>query len=110
MGVGAVVTSANWVALCCCPESQVVNCDAYILPAPATLWEWSVRLWEVPTHLSQKSVSQSLSLSLTHTHTHTHTHMQARARILIYHASCLCGVLHKYFPSVSSTLQPLKLR
>jgi hypothetical protein len=39
MGVGAVVTSANWVALCWCPESQVVNCDAYILPAPATLWE-----------------------------------------------------------------------
>jgi hypothetical protein len=51
MGVGAVVTSANWVALVLVLKSQVVNCDVrvYILPAPATLWEWSVRLWEVPS-------------------------------------------------------------
>jgi hypothetical protein len=49
MGVGAVGTSANWVALVLVLKSQVVNCDVYILPAPATLWEWSVRLWEVPT-------------------------------------------------------------
>jgi hypothetical protein len=52
MGVGAVVASADWVALCWCPESQVVNCDVCILPAPATLWECSVRLWEVPTRVS----------------------------------------------------------
>jgi hypothetical protein len=49
MGVGDVVTSAYWVALVLVLKSQVINCDVYILPAPATLWEWSVRLWEVPT-------------------------------------------------------------
>jgi hypothetical protein len=51
MGIGAVVTSANWVALVLVLKNQVVNCDVYILPAPATLWESSVRLWEVPTQI-----------------------------------------------------------
>jgi hypothetical protein len=52
MSVGAVVTSATWVALVLVLKSQVVNCDVYILPAPAMLWEWPVRLWEVPTDMN----------------------------------------------------------
>jgi hypothetical protein len=57
MSVGAVVTSANWVALVLVLKSHIVNCDVYtsILPASATLWEWPVRLWEVPTSVKDNS-------------------------------------------------------